>query len=109
MTESELVQQILAAASQRGHRLFQNPVGVARYKKGGRAFAVAYGCGGAGSPDLWGWTSGGDFCAIEVKVPGKRPKPHQAAWMAAAKVSCAGLRVGWADSVDGAMGILEGT
>lgn len=107
-SESALVQAILTEASSRGHRLFQNPIGTARHSKGGRVFHVAYGCGGVGSPDLWGWTCDGQFAAIEVKVRGKKPKPHQAAWMAAALVSCPGLRVGWANSVEGALEILEG-
>jgi len=108
MSESALVQAILTEASARGHRLFQNPIGTARHSKGGRVFHVAYGCGGPGSPDLWGWTAKGEFAAIEVKVRGKKPKPHQAAWMDAARVSCPTLRIGWADSVEGAMEVLEG-
>lgn len=108
MRESELVSLILAEASKRGHRLFQNPVGVARYKRGGRDYVVHYGVGGNNAPDLIGWTSAGAFCAIEVKVPGKKPRPGQAQWAAAAKLACPALRIGWADSVDGAMEILEG-
>ena len=107
MSESALVQAILIEASSRGHRLFINAVGVARHSRGGRVYVVSYGCGGSGSPDLWGWTRDGSFAAIEVKVRGKKPKAHQAAWMAAALESCAGLRVGWANSVEGAISILE--
>ena len=108
MSESALVQSILVEASSRGHRLFRNDQGVARYSRGGHSYSVAYGVGGPGAPDLIGWTRTGEFCAIEVKVRGKKPKAHQAAWMAAALESCAGLRVGWANSVSGAMEILEG-
>lgn len=108
MKESELVSLILAEASKRGARLFVNSQGLARYSNRGRAYSVAYGCGGPGSPDLWGWTSQGQFVAIEVKVPGKKPKPHQDQWMAAAKLSCPTLRIGWADSVEVAMKVLEG-
>lgn len=108
MTESALVSEIMVAASDRGHRLFINSSGVARYKKAGRAYAVPYGCGGPGTPDLWGWTASGHFVAIEVKVRGKKPKPHQDAWISAAKQSCPTLRIGWADSVEGALEILEG-
>ena len=107
MSESALVQAILAEASARGHRLFINAVGTARHSKGGRVYVVAYGCGGVGSPDLWGWTKDGQFCAVEVKVRGKKPKPHQASWIDAALQSCPGLRIGWANSVEGAMEILE--
>ena len=108
VSESALVQAILAEASARGHRLFQNPIGHASYRKGGRVFHLDYGCGGVGSPDLWGWSRDGQFCAVEVKVRGKKPKPHQAAWIAAALVSCPTLRIGWADSVEGAMRVMEG-
>lgn len=108
MTESELVSAILTEASARGHRLFVNMIGTACHSKGGRVFHVKYGCGGPGSPDLWGWTSSGHFVAIEVKVRGKKPKPHQDAWIAAAKMSCPTLRIGWADSVAGAMAVMEG-
>lgn len=107
MSESALVQAILTEASARGHRLFVNPIGQARHSKGGRVFHVNYGCGGPGSPDLWGWTRSGQFIAIEVKVRGKKPKPHQDAWIAAALLSCTGLRIGWADSVERAVEIME--
>lgn len=107
MRETELVEAIRVAASDRGHRLFVNHQGTARYKRGERTFSVTYGVGGAGAPDLIGWTRDGAFAAIEVKVPGKRPKPHQGQWMAAALASCEGIRVGWADSVERAMEVLE--
>lgn len=108
MSESELVRAIIKAASDRGHRLFVNPIGVARYRKAGRAYVVRYGCGGDGSPDLWGWTASGAFVAIEVKLPGQKPKKHQGQWISAALASCPTLRIGWADSVEGALSILEG-
>lgn len=107
MSESALVQEILTEASARGHRLFINAQGIARYSRGGRSYSVAYGVGGVGAPDLIGWTAKGEFAAIEVKVRGKKPKPHQAAWMDAARVSCPTLRIGWAYSVEGAMEVLE--
>lgn len=108
MSESELVSAILAEASSRGHRLFVNAQGFYKRKHRGKTYGVTYGVGGAGAPDLIGWTCDGHFVAIEVKVRGKRPKPHQDAWIAAAKLSCPTLRIGWADSVEGAMAVMEG-
>lgn len=108
MSESAIVADVLRVASERGHRLFVNAVGIARYRKNGRAYAVRYGCGGVGSPDLIGWTASGQFVAIEMKKPGERPKNHQDNWRKAALVSCPTLRIGWTDSVEGAIEILEG-
>lgn len=107
--ESELQAAIIKAASERGHRVFANPVGFyQRRSKTGKAFGIHYGCGGTGAPDLIGWTASGEFCAVEVKLPGKKPRPHQDSWRKAALVSCPSLRIGWADSVEGALEILEG-
>jgi hypothetical protein len=108
VSESALVQQILEMASKRGHRLFVNAQGFYKTRsKTGHVYGVTYGVGGAGAPDLIGWTRSGQFIAIEVKVRGKKPKPHQDAWIAAALLSCPGLRIGWADSVERAVEIME--
>lgn len=109
VSESALVQSIRDEASNRGHRLFVNMIGTAKHSsKAGGSFFVKYGVGGPGAPDLIGWTKDGAFAAVEVKVRGKKPKPHQDAWIAAARVSCPTLRIGWADSVEKAMELLEG-
>jgi hypothetical protein len=34
-----------------------------------------------GTPDVLGYLPGGTMLALEVKVPGEQPKPHQAAWL----------------------------
>lgn len=106
--ESELVADILKAASERGHRLFVNRIGVAKYRKNGKAYTVPYGVGGADSPDLWGWCRDGMAGIIEVKLPGYKPRKGQYGWIDAARTACPGLRIGWADSVEKAMQILEG-
>lgn len=107
--ESELQAAIIREASERGHRLFVNAVGqYQRRSRAGKTYTIHYGVGSTGAPDLIGWTRSGEFCAVEVKLPGKRPKKHQDGWRKAALVSCPGLRIGWADSVDKAMAILEG-
>jgi hypothetical protein len=106
--ESELQAAIIKAASERGHRLFDNRIGVAKYRNKGREYTVPYGVGGPDSPDLWGWNSRGEAAIPEVKLPGKKPRKGQLAWMAAGKRSCPNLRIGWVDSVEGAMILLEG-
>jgi hypothetical protein len=57
---------------------------------------------GLGCPDLIGMTKpGGRFLAVEVKLPGKEPEPHQLAWHRAA--GAAGAIVIVAHSVDEAL------
>ena len=108
MTESALVQAILVAASESGSRLFVNPVGFYKRKQGGKTYGIHYGVGGTNSPDLWGWASDAVAAIIEVKLPGQKPRPGQLAWMKAAKASNPMLRVGWVDSVSGALRLLAG-
>lgn len=108
MTESALVQNIIVAASEQGSRLFVNPVGFYKRQQSGRSYGIHYGVGGTHSPDLWGWASDATATIIEVKVPGQKPRPGQLAWMKAAKASNDRLRVGWVDSVAGALRLLAG-
>jgi hypothetical protein len=51
--ERDLINEILLRASERGHRLFRNNSGVARYPDGS---AVKYGVASPGGSDLIGWT-----------------------------------------------------
>jgi hypothetical protein len=108
--ERDIEAEVMRVASERGHRLFKNVQAVAKFRstKTRKVTAVLGGCGGKGAPDLWGWTRDGYAVLIEMKKPGERPKKHQNDWREAALVSCPGLRIGWADSVDGALEILEG-
>lgn len=67
--------------------------------RGGRW--VSYGLG-LGSPDLVGiLRPAGRLVAVEVKVPGKKPEPHQDAWHRAARA--AGALVIVAHSVEEAL------
>jgi hypothetical protein len=77
--ESNLHRLIIIAASQAGHRLWRNNVGMLTDKRG---IPVRYGlC--VGSSDLIGLTRTGRFAAIEVKLPGKRATPEQLAFIGA--------------------------
>lgn len=108
MSESALVQAIIVAASEKGSRLFVNPVGFYKRMQGGRSYGIHYGVGGTNSPDLWGWCADAMAAIMEVKVPGQKPRAGQLAWMKAAKRSNPSLRVGWVDSVAGALRLLAG-
>lgn len=108
MSESALVQEIMVAASEHGSRLFVNSVGFYKRVKAGRSYGIHYGVGGNDSPDLWGWCADAIAAIIEVKVPGKKPRPGQLTWMKAAKKANPALRVGWVDSVGGALRLLAG-
>lgn len=82
--ETRLLREILRTFGARpGVRLFRNSVGMVRLPGGG---AIPYGlC--PGSADLVGWRtlpSGvAQFVALEVKAPGGRVAPAQAAFLAA--------------------------
>jgi len=106
--ETELVQAIIVAASIIGCRLFVNPVGFYKRVQKGRSYGIHYGVGGTNSPDLWGWCADAMAVIMEVKVPGQKPRDGQLAWMKAAKRSNPALRVGWVDSVAGALRLLGG-
>jgi len=83
-TEYELYGLVMCEATRLGHRMLRNQVGRARYKKPtGEVYTVPYGVGGAGSPDLLGWTVNPDattfarsaiFTAIEIKPPNWKPR-----------------------------------
>lgn len=103
--EIDIETRVILAASAAGHRLFKNKVGVRRTP----GSYVKLGIGGDGAPDLWGWTKDGYAVLIEMKKPGKKPTKEQNDWRAGALVSCPTLRIGWADSVEKAMAILEQT
>lgn len=117
--EKSIEEATKVEASARGGRLFKNEIGLAKYQRNGKKWAVAYGVGGPGAPDLMGWVpvvitpdmvgqTLGLFVAVEMKKPGKKLEKHQNKFRKAALVSCPSLRIGWADSVEGAMDVMEG-
>jgi hypothetical protein len=87
--------------------LFRNQTG--RYQTDAGAW-VTYGVGGPGAADLLGWATVDGralFVAIEVKVPGQKPRASQAHWLSV--VQAAGGIAGCATSVDEALAILHGS
>jgi len=107
--ESALQNQIrLAISKEFGPRvtLFRNAVGKHQTDTGAW---VAYGLA-PGSPDLVGWATVDGvarFVAIEVKVPGQKPRADQAHFLAT--VQAAGGIAGCACSVEEALAILHGS
>lgn len=74
--ETNIMNRILLAASDDGHRLFRNNIGGYRDPKTGRW--VRYGVGGTGGSDLLGIARDGRFFAVEVKTATGRIRPEQA-------------------------------
>lgn len=86
-----------------GCRVWNNPVGESDFfGDNGRTYHVRYGLA-EGSADLiaccWG-----RFVSIEMKAPGKKPRPDQLAWIELVR-SFGGI-ADWADSVPGALEIV---
>lgn len=74
--ETQIRNEIMLRASQLGHRLFNNPVGLFFTRNG-----AMINCGLAvGSSDLIGMTSTGIFLAVEVKTKRGVEKSHQESW-----------------------------
>lgn len=87
--------------------LFRNQAG--RYQTDAGAW-ITYGVGGPGASDLLGWAvvdGRAVFVAIEVKVPGQKPRADQAHFLQV--VADAGGIAGCACSVDEALAILHGS
>ena len=79
MTESTLLKKIRQAINLDGRaRIVRNTVGFDSERK------VHYGLG-IGSADLVGLLRSGRVFTLEVKAPGGRVQPEQAAWLAAVR------------------------
>lgn len=82
MRERDIMAAILLEAPKLNMRLYRNNSGVLKDARGQHVkFGLCF-----GSSDLIGWTRIGQlaiFTAIEVKQPGKRPTPQQAAFIKA--------------------------
>lgn len=57
-----------------------------------------------GHPDVYGCFPDGRMFFLECKIPGKKPEPHQTAFLKMA--SGYGAVTGWCDSLDGAKRVL---
>lgn len=98
--ETPLKAAILDALAAMGVVAWNSPSGQARVRRGRVHMAPK------GTPDIVGYLDGGGrMLAIEVKVPGEEPKPHQAAWMDRARR--AGVVVACAHSVAEAVAVVD--
>lgn len=96
LTETDLVHACLAALNRLPRcQFWRNNTGMLRDANGR---PVQFGLA-VGSSDLIGCVAG-RFVAIEVKMPGKEPRPSQEAWMHV--VVMAGGHAAWVTSVDDA-------
>lgn len=115
MSASKLTEDVLLAASEAGHRLFRQNVGlgwvgkVTRLKGGAiridnpRPLHAGL---AKGSADLIGWTKDGVFASVEIKYGNDRVSPDQTRWIEWVKRG--GGRAGIARSVEDALIILDG-
>lgn len=108
MNTHQLTEAIIMAASERGHLLVRNNSGVAKFKRGGKPYVVAYGVGpvGGGGGDLIGLTKDGIFLSVEIKVGRDKLTDKQKMWIN--WIAMRGGRAGVAKSVEDAIEIMEG-
>lgn len=112
MKEKNIQTEILISCSAGNSRLFRNQVGMYELADGRW---LASGIGDKGGSDLIGWTktvitpdmvgqSVAVFTALEIKQPGKKPKPEQVNFIA--QVKLAGGIAGVATSTEEAKQLL---
>lgn len=84
MKHGELLDAAIKEASDRNiARLFRNPTGLAKHKKGNKTWVVPYGVGpkGGGGHDLIGWRmSDGKFVSLDAKVGKDELSDNQIKW-----------------------------
>lgn len=98
--ETILQNKILAALNARGHYARNHTVGQF-YTKYGAVIHV----GTHGESDIDGHRKDGRAIYLEVKIPGKRPRPDQLQFLEAMRNS--GAIAGWCTSVEEAIRIVE--
>ena len=76
MTEGQLQDAIRLVLTGDSIVLWRNNCGQAEI----RGRYVRYGVGNPGGADLIGIGPGGQFVAVEIKLPGKHPTPEQRMW-----------------------------
>lgn len=108
MKTSDLTDAIIIAASEGGSLLCRNNSGVAKHRKSGKTWFVAYGVGpsGGGGGDLIGLRYDGKFISIEIKVGDDVRTESQKKWHRWI-ISRGGLS-GIARSVEDAISIING-
>ena len=102
MTETDIMKNIMIALCERGCIVNRTNSGV-YYTKDGRPVRV----GAPGMSDLQGHTPSGQCFYLEVKKPGQKPRKNQIEFLEAMRST--GAIAGWADSVENALKIVDGT
>lgn len=99
--ETKLMRQIMVALSERGHFVLRTNAGNFFDSQGNRVTI-----GFPGLSDLVGCTKEGRFFALEVKLPGEKPRKNQLDFIEA--MYRTGAIAGWCTSVESAIKIVEG-
>lgn len=97
--ESIIMHKIMAALSEKGCFVLRTNAGVFFDSNGNRVTI-----GFPGLSDLIGCTPDGRFFALEIKVPGQKPRENQLDFIEAMKKS--GAIAGWCTSIPGALKIV---
>lgn len=83
VNETQILQECRLAASRMGATVFRNNTGKLQNAHGRW---VEFGLCKGGS-DLIGWTKDGRFLAMEVKLPGQKPRPDQVNFINAVRLA----------------------
>ena len=94
------MRKILVALSQKGCFVLRTNAGV-YYDNQGNRITIGF----PGLSDLIGCTPEGRFFAIEVKLPGEKPRPNQMEYLEVMQRN--GALAGWCTSVEEALKIVE--
>lgn len=98
--ETALMRRIMIALSDRGCFVLRTNAGTYYDSRGNRVTI-----GFPGLSDLIGCTADGKFFAIEVKLPGQKPRQNQLDFLAAMRER--GALAGWCGSVEEALKIIN--
>ena len=98
--ETALMRKIMVALSESGCFVLRTNAGV-YYDNQGNRVTIGF----PGLSDLVGCTAEGRFFALEIKMPGEKPRPNQLAFLDAMRKN--GAIAGWCTSVEGALQIVK--
>ena len=96
------MRKIMVALSEKGCFVLRSNAGM-YYDNQGNRVTIGF----PGLSDLIGCTADGRFFAMEVKMPGQKPRPHQMDFLDAMRKN--GALAGWCVSVEGALQIINQT
>ena len=98
--ETILMRKIMVALSERGCFVLRTNAGV-YFDNNGNRITIGF----PGLSDLIGCTRDGRFFALEIKMPGEKPRQNQLDYLESMRRN--GAIAGWCDSVEGALKIVE--